>query len=153
LGYGYGGFWTPRRVEQFSSLFDWTFMHSHSAYLETLLNVGVIGLSLGLSVVIGTLISASRSFRMSGDHGYRFVTALLVFALVHGFLDGSFARDGFETFIGALAISMVVFHGATVLVTSWNRPSAAFARGTGFSAFGSLQAGDPYQLETATVYG
>jgi exopolysaccharide production protein ExoQ len=153
LGYGYGGFWTPRRVEQFSSMFDWTFMHSHSAYLETLLNVGVIGLVLGLTVVIGTLVSASRSFRVSGNQGYHFVTALLVFALVHGFLDGSFARDGFETFVGALAISIVVFHGATSVARHGSRSSAAFARHGGSNAFGSLQQGALYHADLTTVSG
>ncbi|HEX4412597.1 MAG TPA: O-antigen ligase family protein [Lacipirellulaceae bacterium] len=111
FGYGYGGFWTSRRVEEFSSLFNWTFMHSHSAYLETLLNVGIVGLMGGLAVVIGGIIAASNAFRRTGDQGFHFVTALLVLALVHGFLDSSFARDGIETFIGALAIAVVAFHG------------------------------------------
>ena len=153
VGYGYGGFWTPRRVEQFSSMFDWTFMHSHSAYLETLLNVGIIGLALGLSVIIGTLVSASRSFRVSDDQGYHFVSALLVFALVHGFLDGSFARDGFETFVGALAISVVAFHGAASVAKAGSRPSTVYARRGTPSTFGSLQLATLYHTERTTVSG
>jgi O-antigen ligase len=153
LGYGYGGFWTPRRVEQFSSMFDWTFMHSHSAYLETLLNVGIAGLLLGLIVVIGTLVSASRSFRISGDQGYHFISALLVFAMVHGFLDGSFARDGFETFVAALAISMVVFHSAKSVVKTGSNPSAPLAWGSESKASGSMHPGARYRSDLTTVSG
>jgi len=126
LGYGYGGFWTPRRVEQFSSLFDWTFMHAHSAYLETLLNVGILGLTLGLAVVAGTLFSAWSSFHATGEQGYRFVTALIAMALAHGLLDGNFARDGFETFLVATAIAMVIFHRRMKADNSDDTPLAAF---------------------------
>jgi O-antigen ligase len=117
FGYGFGGFWTSRRVEEFSSLFNWTFMHSHSAYLETLLNVGIVGLLLALFIVFGTMLVASRTFRRTGDQGLRFVIALFAFALVHGLLDSNFARDGIETFICALAISVVAFHAAPSIAT------------------------------------
>jgi exopolysaccharide production protein ExoQ len=127
LGYGYGGFWTPLRVEQFSSLFDWTFMHAHSAYLETLLNVGILGLALGLAVVGGTLFSARSSFHTTGEQGYRFVTALIVMALAHGFIDGNFAREGFETFLVAAAIATVIFHRKNEFGKVDETPLAAFS--------------------------
>jgi len=90
---------------------------------------------------------------MSGDQGYHFVTALLVFALVHGFLDGSFARDGFETFVGALAISVVVFHGARSVAKYKSKASTAFARRGGSNTFGSLQPGALYHADLTTVSG
>lgn len=148
FGYGYGGFWTSRRVEEFSSLFNWTFMHSHSAYLETLLNVGIVGLVVGLTVVIGAIVASSRAYRRTGDEAFHFVTALLVLALVHGFLDSSFARDGIETFIGALAIAVVAFHGAPIASSSSHRPTDAqhrnsLANAVPFATPSSRQASNP----------
>ena len=120
-------------------MFDWTFMHSHSAYLETLLNVGVVGIVLGLSVVFGTLVISAIAFRRTRDQSFHFVTALLVFALVHGFLDGGFARDGFETFVALLAITTVVFHGAPSLAKVCSEPRAKTGESRGLSALGAAR--------------
>jgi exopolysaccharide production protein ExoQ len=141
FGYGFGGFWTSRRVEEFSSLFNWTFMHSHSAYLETLLNVGIVGLLLGLTVVTGTIVASLRAFRRTGDQGFRFVVALFLFALVHGALDSNFARDGIETFIGALAIAVVAFHAVPAIATGRNESVAAIDQGGEVKSFAFATAG------------
>ncbi len=153
FGYGYGGFWTARRVEQFSSMFDWTFMHSHSAYLEILLGVGVVGLVLGLSVVLVAIVSASRAFRVSGDQAFHFASALLIFALVHGFLDGSFARDGFESFVAVLTISVVVFYGGAVTANARYRKPAMFARHVAPHAFGPRQPNSLHRSHSLTARG
>ena len=80
-------------------------MHSHSAYLETLLNVGIVGVLLGLARKL-----LERSSQRLGIWPERVIkdfdlVAVFIFALVHGLLDSNFARDGIETFIGACSRS------------------------------------------------
>ena len=52
LGYGNGAFWTPSRVREYSYIHHWEFNHAHSVYLETMLNIGAIGLVVGVSTVL-----------------------------------------------------------------------------------------------------
>ena len=44
LGYGYGGFWTPSHISEISEGEKWGIPNSHSAYLDNLLMLGVVGL-------------------------------------------------------------------------------------------------------------
>ncbi len=110
LGYGYGSFWTPQRVVRYSYIHDWEFNHAHSAYLETLLNVGIVGLALGLLLIASVIRTAERAYRATGDCGYRFAAALLVMALLQGVLDGNFLIIGLETAVALICIGTVALH-------------------------------------------
>lgn len=60
VGYGYDSFWTPDRIETVSSELQWGVREAHSAYLDILLSVGVIGACLLAAVVLYAL---SKSWR------------------------------------------------------------------------------------------
>lgn len=109
FGYGYGGFWTPETVLQYSYLGNWEFNHAHSAYLETMLGIGLLGLMLGLAVVATAMLSAVRVYRRTKDASFLFIAALLAFALVHGLLDTSFVSAGFASLLAMICISVIVF--------------------------------------------
>jgi O-antigen ligase len=111
-GYGYGSFWTPQRVLSYSYIHEWEFTHAHSAYFETLLNVGVVGLGLGLLLVMTALWSAVQHYKFTDDCTYRFVAALITLALIHGLADSNFVILGFAPLVGVLCISMVAMHRA-----------------------------------------
>lgn len=111
LGYGYGAYWTPQRVLDYSSNCHWEPTHAHSAYLESLLNVGVIGLMLGLMVVGLVLCSAVRNYKLTDDAGYRFIAAMLTMALFHGILDSNFVLVGFDSLLVMMCIAIVMLHG------------------------------------------
>jgi O-antigen ligase len=112
FGYGYGAFWTPQRVLYYSYVGGgWEFTHAHSAYFESLLNVGAMGLVLGLYAVLTARRSAVRTFRATGDPGLRFVAIMLTMALVHGLLDSNFIRDGLASTMAVLAMAVTAFHG------------------------------------------
>jgi O-antigen ligase len=111
LGYGYGEFWTPDRVLDYSYIHDWMFDHAHSAYFETLLGIGAVGLALGLMLVLAAASSAARGFQATGDPGFRFIAAVLTMGLVHGFVDSNFVREGYESILAMICISTVVLHG------------------------------------------
>ncbi len=116
LGYGYGGFWTDQQVWDYSFIRHWEFNHAHSAYLESLLNLGLVGLSLGLFLVLNSARTAATNFGSSGDVGFRFIAALMVLALVHGLVDSNFVIFGFAPFLIMLCISVVALRARTTLV-------------------------------------
>jgi O-antigen ligase len=110
LGYGNGAFWTPQRVLEYSYIHHWEFNHAHSVYFETLLNIGAIGLAVGIATILYARRSAARAFRATADPCYRFFTAVLVLALLHGFLDSNFVRGGFASMLALMCVSMMIFH-------------------------------------------
>ena len=109
-GYGYGAFWTPQRVLTYSYIHDWEFAHAHSAYFETLLNIGAIGLVVGLLLVMNALWSAVRYYKMTEDRAYRFIAAIFTLALIHGLADSNFVKVGFASLIAVVCISIVALH-------------------------------------------
>ncbi|MEX2315990.1 MAG: O-antigen ligase [Pirellulales bacterium] len=111
LGYGYGDFWTSERILQYSYIHDWMFDHAHSAYLETLLNVGSLGLIVGLAVVGLAIWRAARGYGATHDPGFRFIAVLLAMAMVHGLVDSNFVREGFELILGMICVAAVCLHG------------------------------------------
>ena len=115
FGYGYGCFWTGPRVYYLSALLDWEFDHAHSIYLQTILNLGLIGLALGLAVVIMTMRRAAAAYHRSGDIGYGFALAWLGMALPHGLLDSVFVQTGFAMLLCLLCLGVVAFHSREVL--------------------------------------
>jgi O-antigen ligase len=114
MGYGYGSFWTPERVLSYSRILNWEFNHAHSAYLETMLNIGAIGLALGMVVVARALWLARKSFAATEDCGYWFVIAILTLAPIQGLLDSNFVTVGFAPIIATLCISLVALHDGRV---------------------------------------
>jgi O-antigen ligase len=97
-------------VLEYSYIHHWEFNHAHSVYLETLLNIGAIGLALGVVTILYSRRLAARAFRATADPSYRFFAAVLVLALVHGFLDSNFVRGGFGSMLALMCISMMIFH-------------------------------------------
>jgi exopolysaccharide production protein ExoQ len=110
FGFGYGGFWTPQRVWEYSFIRHWQFNHAHSAYFETLLNIGCVGLALGLAVVLWTAVMACRRHSQSRDVGYRFISAMIAMAMVHGLIDSNFVMVGFAPLLIMICISALALH-------------------------------------------
>lgn len=107
LGYGYDGFWTTRRIEEFSYIHDWEFSSAHSIYIEVLLNLGVVGFVLGF-VAIGTaLLAGVRAARRDNDPGVRFILAVCALAAVNGLVEAIFV-NGFYPFV-IVVIGLLIF--------------------------------------------
>lgn len=112
LGYGYGTFWTPQRVYEYSLIHHWEFNHAHSAYFESTLNLGVIGVSLGLLIIFLSGCAAISAYARSRITDYRFIVAILVLALINGLVDSSFVIvGGFAPLLVLLGVSTVMLHG------------------------------------------
>lgn len=109
-GYGCGAYWTSQRVLDYSYNCHWEPTHAHSAYLETMLNVGAIGLAMGLILIGSATWAAVRIYTQSHDAGYRFIVAVLFMAMVQGILDSNFVLIGFDALLVLICISSVILH-------------------------------------------
>jgi exopolysaccharide production protein ExoQ len=111
LGHGYGAFWLPERVNEFERLNGWAFSHAHSMYIESLVNLGLVGFLLGLMVVTFTVGAASRM--QLGENNVvagRFVLAIFIFAALAGFTESAFVGDGYEVMVATICVGFVAFH-------------------------------------------
>jgi O-antigen ligase len=119
-GYGYDSFWTPPHIEAVSEACEWTIQVAHSAYLETLLSLGLIGVALLLVSVALSLHRLAACWLSSGDNAYAFFFALLVLGLVKGILESGFAELMF--------ISVVAKCGVFQVAATHNQARAAALR-------------------------
>jgi O-antigen ligase len=113
LGYGYGGFWTPKHIDELSDEGKWTVAASHSAYLDCLLSLGSVGFLTYALVLITGLSRAFRLYRLSHNPVFAFCGALVVFIMVDGVLDSI-----------VLGTSLIIFIFMTALVRLAVLPSS-----------------------------
>lgn len=100
LGYGHGGFWNSESTFTYSEIFSWHIPHGHNAYLDLVLNVGVVGLTLYLLWFVSGTGAAAMRYERQGRNGDLFAVCLCVFAAVHGVTESKFPGAG----IGSLAL-------------------------------------------------
>ena len=111
LGYGYDSFWTPKNVQDISSAFDWTIPDAHSAYLDMVLGVGLIGAALGLLVLAGGIRESAVRYKATGNVGYEFIFSLLVYGVLASLLESSFVlMTNFVSFVAACGLVHLAFY-------------------------------------------
>jgi exopolysaccharide production protein ExoQ len=81
-GYGYGGFWSAKRIEAISHDQTWAIQQSHSAYIEELLALGITGLALYVALLFACLWMCVVQFFRRRD-AYGAWAAVLVFIAIH----------------------------------------------------------------------
>jgi len=84
-GYGYGGFWYPSRVLDIDLWIGWATPNAHSIYVELLLGLGVIGLTLFVLLMTVVFVRTKRHEILGAE--YRFSGSVILFAAVHGFAE------------------------------------------------------------------
>jgi exopolysaccharide production protein ExoQ len=104
FGYGYGGFWSPRHVSEISDEAKWGIPDSHSAYFDSLLNLGTVGLfGYALSLAAG-IKRAFRFKRLSRNSTFAFCGAFLVFCALDGLLESCIIAPGLLMFLGIVVL-------------------------------------------------
>ncbi|MEM7166545.1 MAG: O-antigen ligase family protein [Planctomycetota bacterium] len=86
-GAGYFSFWTAQAVETVSHGQDWQIESAHSAYMEVLLDLGIIGLTLYCLTLFGATCIAYQRFRTRREPLDLFWLMLLVIIAVAGCLE------------------------------------------------------------------
>ena len=99
IGHGFRSFWTEDRVLAISDSQRWRIRSSHSIYIDTLLNLGFIGLGIFLTLVI---VASWRAWRMcinGGDEGSAFALSLIALCMADGIFASHVLGSGSVTFL------------------------------------------------------
>lgn len=92
IGFGYGAFWNAKMnaAIQNDRRVSWYPGHAHSCYVELLVNVGLIGVSLITFAGISAFIRSSILARSNNQVEYVIASALLASAFVNGITESGF---------------------------------------------------------------
>lgn len=109
FGYGYDSFWIPARVNAVSSELQWGIREAHSAYIDTVLSVGLIGAALWMVVVLGTLARALDYYYRTQHEGHAFLFGLMIFGLINAFTESGMIMPLFVPFVVLAGIMQHAF--------------------------------------------
>lgn len=119
LGYGYGGFWSAARIDAISSAMYWGVGSAHSAYFETVLHVGIVGLVMLCSIIAVGMFSSAERARATGNTGYGFGLALLVFGAINGIAEAGFVSPSFLTWVAGCGLAQLAFFSRNALASGF----------------------------------
>jgi exopolysaccharide production protein ExoQ len=105
FGYGFQGFWTPEHILRASASQGWVILHAHSGYLNIVLELGYVGLTLFVSILLLGTVRSYIYFRATRDPGWLFMTAILTWAIVASFFDSHLLSTSLRNFICMLAFA------------------------------------------------
>jgi O-antigen ligase len=112
LGYGYGAFWTPLHIFEFSiRRREWAISGACSSYLEMALSLGLAGM---IAYVLMFIVGIRRSFvyyKVYLNSGYVFLNVLLIFSVTDGLMESGFniASPGLISFLIWIALMHLGF--------------------------------------------
>lgn len=103
-GYGYGGFWTPARIDAVSGELYWGISSAHSAYYEAALGTGLVGLAALVAVLATGLRRAGQDYRATADPGAGLLFGILAYGTVQAFSESDLALPTHLTFLAACGL-------------------------------------------------
>jgi O-antigen ligase len=109
IGHGYLSFWTPAHIAEISDLEQWGVPDSHSAYIDYLLTLGAVGLTLYLLCLGQGLRKAFQLSRSYRNNEAGFMGAIVVFGLVDGFFESSIGEGSMLMFLCIIALTWIAF--------------------------------------------
>jgi O-antigen ligase len=112
-GFGYGAYWTADRNYELAQAVGWYASHSHSVYMELLIDLGVVGLLLALAVAVLSIAQYSQRLAATGRFEYRFFGALFVCALANGFFEVNFIWPRLEGLFLGMAVLLLFMQPQT----------------------------------------
>ena len=89
-GFGWGAFWLTERVKTAREALHWFPHHSHNAYLQIVVNLGLIGLAIVLAIGLIALRRTGRLVWRTGLPECSALLALLVAIFVNGTAESAF---------------------------------------------------------------
>jgi len=108
-GYGYASFWNKSRVLAISDAMEWHIPHAHSAYIDATLSVGLVGAGMLFLLLVLSILRARTRYQTTGDAGYAFIFALLVYGMVHGLAESSFIQPTLIPCLAACGVLQLAF--------------------------------------------
>ena len=108
-GYGYETFWTPDRIDAVMETQEWALQSAHNGYVDFTLQLGVIGLAIGLPLVLYGFNSFQSAYARTQAAGYAFAYGLFAFAMTNSLLESHFVKLKYPTVIALIALLGVLF--------------------------------------------
>jgi exopolysaccharide production protein ExoQ len=109
LGYGYGGFWTLRHSVEVSDTQNWGVGAGHSAYLDCTLDLGVIGLTAYVLILLGGVARSYNFYRASRAPVFVFAGSLLIFCMMDGVLESVELQGTLVMFLSMTVLARLAF--------------------------------------------
>ena len=97
VGEGYGSFWLGERVEYIWEE-GYRILQAHSGYVETYLNLGLIGVGLFLGIIIVTFTRCIKICQSNFYYGQLLLTLFIIF-IFYNITEGAFPKADFMTYI------------------------------------------------------
>ena len=89
FGTGFESFWLGDRIRRFFELYRWHANEAHNGYLETYLNLGLVGLFLMIGLFVATFWKSRRELFTNFQFG-RFRLGFLVAVIVYNWTEAAF---------------------------------------------------------------
>jgi O-antigen ligase len=89
IGVGFESFWLGERQEIMNSKWFWHPNEAHNGYLETYLNLGLVGLFILIAMIVATFWKARREL-LTNFHLGRFRVAFTMVIIVYNWTEASF---------------------------------------------------------------
>lgn len=94
LGYGQGVFWTPAREQEVLRAVRWSAGSSHSIYLDTALNTGLVGFLLLVALLGGSILGALSLPSAEA----LFLLSFFFMVAIEGLFESAFVTPNFRSF-------------------------------------------------------
>ncbi|MFO0941378.1 MAG: O-antigen ligase family protein [Pirellulales bacterium] len=107
LGYGYGGYWTTKRVEDFAQMFYWEPPNGHSIYVDSLVETGPIGLLLLITTLVAIMIFSFMEYSKAKHFSHLFVIGITSLMVIHGLAESSFFKGCYGPLVFSIAACML----------------------------------------------
>jgi len=108
LGGGYGAFWTTRRTQEMGDTLHWYPRHSHSIYIETLVNVGIVGFAMVFLAVLLYLSKCYSKIWSGAGWQYGVFASFTIVGLVNGLAEAAFILPRDSGILNAILLFAVV---------------------------------------------
>jgi O-antigen ligase len=89
LGTGFESFWLGKRLQRMGEIYFFGPTQAHNGYLETYLNLGLVGLSILIGLIIATFWKIRRELFRSFEWG-RYRLGFLVAVVVYNWTEAAF---------------------------------------------------------------
>jgi O-antigen ligase len=89
VGTGYSSFWTGQRLDQIWRDFWWHPKQAHNGYLETYLNLGIIGLMSLFAIIISLYKNNKKVLAINFDMG-KFRMAIFFMVIIYNWTEAAF---------------------------------------------------------------
>jgi O-antigen ligase len=86
-GYGFKAFWNPRHITDIALSQEWVISEAHSSYVDTTLQLGIVGTVLLSLAAISVFFYSAITFRKTLRPEYLFLVGGVFFCIVRGFTE------------------------------------------------------------------